>query len=142
MEQINHGIKEAIRSKNQLRLDVLRMLKSKVIAVDARCNLPDPEILKLFKAYYSSLQEALEQALAVKREDISERLKSELRIIEEFLPKAPSPEETKRLILQAISDSGAKTKKDLGLVMKKAMSLNSAIDGKLASELARQLLAD
>ena len=38
-EQINHGIKEAIRSKDQLRLDTLRMLKSKILAADARSNL-------------------------------------------------------------------------------------------------------
>jgi len=44
--------------------------------------------------------------------------------------------------VQAIADSGAKTKKDLGLVMKTIMKLNSAIDGKLAKDLADQLLTD
>ena len=142
VEQINNGIKESIRSKNQLRLDTLRMLKSKILAADARCNLPDAEILKLFKTYYSNLKEALEQAQAVQRADIADRLKGELQILEEFLPKAPSPEETKRLVEQAIAETGAKTKRELGLVMKAVTKLNSAIDGKLASDLARQLLAD
>lgn len=142
MEQINEGIKESIRSRNQLRLDTLRMLKSKVIAVDARGNLPDPEILKLFKTYYGSLQEAVEQAQAVGRPEIAEKLKSELKVIEEFLPKALTPEELKDLVIQAIELSGAKTKRDLGLVMKSLMKLNSAVDGKAASDLARSLLAD
>lgn len=142
IERINQGIKEAIRSREQLRLDTLRMLKSKILAVDARCNLPDPEVLKLFKTYASNIQEALEQAQALNRHDIAERLKSELVIIREFLPKVPSPEETKRIVEQAIADSGAKTKKEIGLVMKSVMKLNSAVDGKLAIELAKQLLAD
>lgn len=142
MEQINNGIKEAIKSQNKLRLDTLRMLKSKVIAVDARGNLPDPEIIKLFKTYYGNLKEALEQALAVNRPEIAERLEGELKIIEEFLPKTLSAEETKKLVIQAIANSGAKTKKDLGLVMKSLKELSTAIDGKLASDLARQLLAD
>ena len=63
-------------------------------------------------------------------------------IVQEFLPKALSPEETKRIVVQAIADSGAKTKKDLGLVMKSIMKINNTVDGKLAKDLAGQLLAD
>lgn len=140
IDQINEGIKEAMRSRNQIRLDTLRMLKSKILAVDARANLPDTDVIKLFKAYSSSLQEALEQAQQASRSDIADKLKSELKIIQEFLPKVPTPEETKKIVLQAIADSGAKTKKDLGLVMKAAMKLNSAIDGKLTKDLAQELL--
>jgi uncharacterized protein YqeY len=142
IEKINEGIKEAMRSRDQIRLNTLRMLKSKIMAVDARANLPDPEVVKLFKAYYGSLQEALEQAQGANRSDIAEQLKSELVIIQEFLPKALSPEETKRIVVQAIAESGAKTKKDLGLVMKTIRQLNSSVDGKLAKDLADELLAD
>lgn len=142
IEQINSGIKEAIRSKNPLRLNTLRMLKSKILNVDARANLADTEVVKLFKTYFSNLEEALEQAKVANRPDIVEQLKGELKIIQEFLPKALSLEETKKLVLQAIQDSGAKSKKDFGLVMKTVMKLNIAIDAKLAKELVNQLLAD
>ncbi len=142
IEKINEGIKEAMRSRDQLRLSTLRMLKSKILAVDARANLPDLEVVKLFKTYYGSLQEALDQAQQANRSDIAEQLKSELLIIQEFLPKALSSEETKQIIVQAIAESGAKTKKDLGLVMKAAMKLNNTIDGKLAKDLASALLSD
>ena len=141
-EQINEGIKEAMRSRDQIRLATLRMLKSKILAVDARSNLPDVEVLKLFKTYFGSLQEALIQAQSVNRSDIAEQLKSELLIIQEFLPKAPSSEETKQIVLQAIAESGAKTKRDLGLVMKAVMKLNNTVDGKLAKDLASELLGD
>ena len=142
MEELNNGIKEAIRSRNQVRLDTLRSLKAKILAVDARGNLPDPDAIKLFKTYFGNLQEALEQAQAANRPEIAERLKTELLIIQEFLPKALSVEETKKIVEQAIAESGAKTKKDLGLVMKGVMKLNSAVDGKLAKDLASQLLAE
>ena len=142
IEIINEGIKEAMRSREQIRLDTLRMLKSKILAVDARGNLPDSEVLKLFKTYFSNLQEALDQAQAANRPEIVEKLKNELDIVQEFLPIALSLEETKRIVVQAIADSGAKTKKDLGLVMKSVMKLNSTVDGKLAKDLAGQLLAD
>ncbi len=142
IDQINEGIKEAMRSKEQLRLETLRMLKSKILAVDARATLPDAEVIKLFKTYFGSIQEAFEQTQAANRPEMAEKLKKELAIIQEFLPKAPSQEETKKLITQAISESGAKTKKDLGLVMKAVMKLNPAIDGKTAKELASQMLPD
>jgi uncharacterized protein YqeY len=141
-EKINEGIKEAIRGRLQLRLDTLRMLKSKILAVDARGQLPDAEVVKLFKTYFGNIQEAFEQAEALGRSDVAERLKSELAIIQEFIPKTLSLEETRKIVMQAIADSGAKTKKELGLVMKAIMKLNLPIDGKLAKEIADQLLVN
>lgn len=142
IDQINEGIKEAMRSRNQMRLVTLRMLKSKIMAIDARCSLPDPEVVKLFKTYYGNLQEALEQAEGANRSDIAEPLRQEMEIVQEFLPKTPSLIETQRIVEEAIAESGAKSKKDLGLVMKAIMKLNSGVDGKLARELASQLLPD
>jgi uncharacterized protein len=140
VEKINQGIKEAMLSRNKLRLDTLRMLKSKILTVDARGDLPDEDVIKLFKTYYGNLQEALEQAQSANRSEIADKLKSELEIIQEFLPKALSEEETKKIVIQAIAESGAKTKKDFGLVMKSIMKTNSSVDGKLAKDLVNQLL--
>jgi uncharacterized protein YqeY len=140
IEKINLGIKDAIRSQDQIRLNTLRMLKSKILAVDARAAIPDTEVLKLFKTYYNNLLEAKEQSAS--RPEMMKDLEKELEIVSEFLPKSLSAEETKKIVLQAISESGAKTKKDLGLVMKSVRQLNSAVDGKLAKELADQLLSD
>lgn len=142
IEKINEDIKEAIKSRNQIRLDTLRMLKSKILTVDARGNLPDGEVVKLFKTYFGNLQEALEQAQASHRPELVERLKKEQEIVQEFLPKVPTLEETKKIVEQAIADSGAKTKKDVGLVMKSVMKINNTVDGKLAKDLADKLLVD
>ncbi len=142
IEKINEGIKDAMRSKDAVRLSTFRMLKSKILAVDARALLPDADVLKIIKTYSGSLQEGLEYAQSAKRLDAIDQLKAEIAIVQEFLPKAPSHEETKALVSLAIIDSGAKTKKDLGLVMKSIMKLNNAVDGKLAKDLAAELLAD
>lgn len=140
IENINQGIKDAMRSRDQLRLDTLRMLKSKILAVDARGNVSDQETIKLFKTYSGNLKEAINESQAVNRHEAVEQLKRELDIVHEFLPKTLSSEETKEIVVQAIADSGAKTKKDLGLVMKSVMKINNTVDGKLAKELADQLL--
>lgn len=142
IEKINEGIKEAIRGKDPIRLGTLRMLKAKILAADARAAIPDSDVIKLFKTYFGNLQEALEEAQKANRPEMVEQLKCELKIVQEFLPKAPSSEETKKIVMQAIAQSGAKTKKELGLVMKAAMQINNGIDGKLAKELAQELLSD
>jgi hypothetical protein len=140
IDKVNEGIKEAMRSRDQIRLSTLRMLKSKILAVDARATLPDTEVIKLFKTYFGSLEEALDQAQSANRPDIADPLKIELGIIQEFLPKALSLEETRTIVIQAIAESGAKTKRDLGLVMKAVMKLNNTVDGKLAKDLSSELL--
>ena len=110
MLQINEGIKQAMRSKDVLRLGVLRMLKSKVMAVDARGELADNEVVKIFKTYYGNLQEALDQARQAKREDIADQLEQEIAVVQEFLPIAPTPEKTKEIVEAAIKETGAKSK--------------------------------
>lgn len=142
IEKINEDIKQAMKDRNQLRLDTLRMLKSKILTVDARGNLPDSEVIKLFKTYSGSLKEAMELSESANRSEAVQRLKSEIEIVQEFLPKTPSPEETRKIVEQAIIDSQAKTKKDLGFVMKSIMKINNTVDGKLAKEIADQLLAE
>lgn len=140
IEQINQGIKESMKSQDSIRLATLRMLKSKILTVDARANLSDAEVIKLFKTYLGNLQEALDQAVSLNRPEIAEKLKKEVGIVQEFLPQAPSSEETRKLVEQAIAESGAKSKKDIGLVMKAIMKQNKNVDGKLAQKWADQLL--
>ncbi len=139
-EKISEEIKEAMKKRDQIRLDTLRMLKSKILAVDARGNLSDQEVSKLFKTYFGNLQEAMTQAQELNRPEIVEKLKAEIAIVQEFLPKAPTPEETKQIVMQAIAESGAKSKKEFGLVMKAIMKINSNVDGKMAKEFADHML--
>lgn len=142
IEQINDGIKEAIRSKNTLRLDVLRMLKSKIMTVDARAQLPDTDVVKLFKTYYGNIEESLEFAKTAHRNDLIERLQNELKIIQEFLPKNLTLEETKKIVMEALHESGAKTKKELGIVMKNVMKRNLPVDAKLVKDLINEQLSE
>jgi len=59
-----------------------------------------------------AISRSLEQAQSVQRFDIADPLKQEIAIVQEFLPKALSLEETKRIVVQAFAESGAKTKKE------------------------------
>ncbi len=139
--RLNEGIKDAMRNQDTLRLSTLRMLKSKILAADARGTLPDADVTKLIKTYLGNVQEELEQANAINRIESAEKLKQEVAIILEFLPKALSPDETKQIVEQAIKESGATSKRDLGAVMKAIRAINADVDGKMAKDIADQLLA-
>lgn len=139
-EKINEEIKEAMRQKNLLRLEVLRMLKSKILAVDARGQLCDDEVVKLFKTYQGNLQEALEQTKSAARPEMEEKLQKELAIVAEFLPQAISLDKTREIILQAIEEVQATSRKATGPVMKAALKREPKIDGKVAKALIDELL--
>lgn len=139
--RLNDGIKEAMKNQDSLRLSTLRMLKSKILAADARGALPDSDVTKLIKTYLGNVQEELEQAHAINRIESAEKLKQEVAIILEFLPKALTTEETKKIVEQAILETGAQSKRDLGNVMKAIRVINPDVDGKMAKDIADQLLA-
>lgn len=140
IDQINEDIKESMRNKNAVRLDTLRMLKSKILNVNARGEVEDTEVQKLFKTYLGNLTEAYEQAIEVKRQELADKLKIEIAVVEEFLPKALSHDETLAIVKQALAETEAKTKKELGVVMKAIMKINPGVDGKLVMQILNEHL--
>jgi uncharacterized protein YqeY len=138
--KINADLKKAMLAKDELRLSVLRMVKSKILYVNARGDLPDSEITKIINKYSKDLKEAIEEFKKVNREVEVARNEQELSVVKEYLPKELSPEEIKSLIQQTIAETGAGSAKDLGKVMK-AMQLKApAADGKVVSQLVREIL--
>ena len=137
--KINNQLKEAMKAKDELRLSVLRMVKSKILYVNARGDLPDPEIMKIIKKYGKELKESIEEFKKAERTDEVAKTESELKIVEEFLPQELSKDEIKAIVEKTIKDVGAASIKDMGRVMKE-LTANPAIDGKVASQLVREIL--
>ena len=138
--KINPDLKKAMLAKDELRLSVLRMLKSKILYVNARGDLPDAEITKIMNKYGKDLKEAIEEFKKVDRQVEVARNEQELAVVKEYLPKELSPEEIKSLIAQSIAETGAATPKDMGKVMKAMQVKAPAADGKLVSQLVREIL--
>ena len=138
-EKINNQLKDAMKAKDEIRLSVLRMVKSKILYVNARGDLPDAEILKIIKKYTKELDESIVEYQKAAREDEVNKIKGELKIVAEFLPKELSPDAIKAIVEKTIKDVGATSIKDMGKVMKE-LAANPAIDGKVASQLVREIL--
>jgi hypothetical protein len=130
----------AMKARDTLRLEVIRMMKSKILLVNARGDLPDPEIMKIIQKYAKSLKDAIEETKKVNRPDAVKKLENELRIVEEYLPKMLSEAEVRQVVAQTISEVGATSPKDTGKIMKAVMGKGLNVDGSLVSRIVSEVL--
>lgn len=139
-KKINDDIKTAMKAKDTLRLETLRMMKSKILLVNARGALPEAEIIKIITKYSKSLKEEITEAEKVGRQETADKAKKELEIVKEYLPKQLSEDEIKQAVAQAVQELGASSMKDMGNVMKAVLAKHPGIDGKIVSQLVRAAL--
>ena len=145
-EKLNEDMKAALKGGNQARLAVLRMLRSEILLEkkkDASIQiLPDDKVLKSFAAYAKRLRTSADEYESKGRPQEAASLRTEVRIVEEYLPSAMSPEEAKALVSAVVVELGATSLKDLGRVMKEVQTRAATrADGKTLSELVRAALA-
>jgi uncharacterized protein len=144
LERIQTDLTAAMKEKNELRLSVLRMMKSalKLKEVEKMKPLDDLESLQILQTLVKKGKESIEQFTQGGRPDLAEKEKKEIAIIERYLPEAPSDEEMSRAIAEAASETGADSLKQMGAVVKAARAKleGKAIDGKLLSDKVREHL--
>src|SRR6204780_5005648 len=109
MDRIEKDLTAAMREKNELRLSVLRMVKSslKYKEIEKVRPLDDLESLQVLQTLVKQRRESVEQFTKGGRKDLAEKEAKEIAIIEEYLPSAPSDEEIHRAVEEAIVEAGA-----------------------------------
>ncbi|HTY12821.1 MAG TPA: GatB/YqeY domain-containing protein [Candidatus Omnitrophota bacterium] len=140
LAKISSDLTAAMKQKEELKLSVLRMMKSKVLYVNARGDLPDAEIIKIIAKYNKELKEAVEEAKKVGRNDAAAATEKEIAVVETYLPKQLSDDEIKNTVKNAIAATGAVSAKDMGKVMKEVLAAHPGVDGKLVNQFVRELL--
>ncbi|MFH1710359.1 MAG: GatB/YqeY domain-containing protein [bacterium] len=139
-KKLNDDLATAMKAKDSFRLDVIRMMKSKVLNVNARGDLPDVEVIKIFQKYAKSLKDAIEETKKVNRPEAVGKLEKELKIVEEYLPKMLSEAEVMDIVAKAIIETGAASPKETGKVMKAVMGKGFNVDGSVVSRLVSEAL--
>jgi uncharacterized protein len=145
LERIQTDLTAAMKEKNELRLSVLRMMKSalKLKEVEKMKPLDDLESLQILQTLVKKGKESIEQFTQGGRPDLADKEKREIAIIEQYLPAAPSDAEMSRAVSDAIAESGADSLKQMGAVVKAARAKleGKSIDGKVLSDKVREHLA-
>lgn len=122
-EKLNESMKEAMKSGDEVRKRTVRMVLAAVkqVEVDKRADLDDMAITALIQKEVKTRREALEEAKKANREDLAAANEAEIKVLEEFLPKAMPAEELRALVQAAIEETGAAAPSDMGKVMKVVM---------------------
>src|SRR5215472_10128550 len=135
----------AMKARDELRLSVLRMMKTalKLKQVELSRPLEESEALSILRTLVKQRRESVEQFRQGGREALATKEEAEIKIVEEYLPAAASDDEIDAAVTAAISETGASTAKDLGKVMKAAMAklAGKNVDGKRVSDKARAKLS-
>lgn len=146
-ERIEKEYIEAYKAKQQLKLDVLRLLKTAIknLLVEHRRpggSLTDDEVMEVLLRQAKQRQDSIEQFRAANRHDLADKEAAELIILQEYLPTPLSPEELTTAIDNAVQSTGACKPQDMGKVMAAIMEqYKGRVDGKMLSATVRQRLA-
>ncbi|HWG58826.1 MAG TPA: GatB/YqeY domain-containing protein [Candidatus Acidoferrales bacterium] len=144
IERIQSDLTAAMKGKDELRLSVLRMVKSalKNKEIEKMRPLDDMESLQVLQTLVKQRRESAEQFTRGGRPDLADKESKEIGMIEAYLPAAPSDQEIRQAIEAAISEEGADSLKQMGAVIKAARGKleGKTVDGKLLSDRVRERL--
>ena len=145
-QKIMVELKTAMLAKDEKGLRSLRAIKAAILLAKtsegAGGELKEDEEIKLLQKLVKQRKDSLEIYEQQKRDDLAQKEKEEIEIIEKFLPKQLSPAELKEIITKIIADTGASSPADIGKVMGAATKqLAGKADGKTISAIVKELLA-
>ena len=145
-KRISQKIIEAIKAKDNVRLETLRAIKSSIILIKTKSsekkNLTENEEINLLQKLAKQRRESAEVFKTQKRNDLVNIEESQLKIIEEFLPKQLDSFELKKILTDIVINVNAKSIKDMGKVMGRAHQIIAGrADGKKIAELVKKILS-
>ena len=142
-EIVQQTLTGAIREQDEIKRNAVRLLLTamKNKEKELRRQLTEEEITQAISSQIKQRRESVEQYLQASRPDLADPEEKEIRVLQSFLPEPLADAELEQLIAGVISETGAQSAKDMGMVMKAIMPLVSGrADGKRVSELVRQKL--
>jgi uncharacterized protein len=145
LDRLQIDMVQAMKAKDETRLSVLRMMKSALQKhqIDSMKPLNEASEMQVMNTLLKQRRESAELFRKGGREELAQKEEAEIGIIDRYLPSAPSAAELQTAVNAAIAETGAKSPKDLGAVMKAAQAklAGKRVDGKALSELVKRRLS-
>jgi uncharacterized protein YqeY len=144
LDQIQKDMTAAMKGREEARLDALRMIKTalKKHEIDSMKPLDEATELQILNTLIKQRKEAADMFRKGNRPELADKEDAELKLIESYMPSAPTEEEVDAAIAAAMAESGITSLKQMGIVMKAAQAKLSGkrVDGKALSERVRSKL--
>ena len=146
LEKISSDMTAAMKSGAQQRLDALRMIKAALMKykVDNPTKPIDEAIeMQILSTLIKQRRESADIFRKNNRPELADKEEAELKIVESYMPAAPTDAEVEAAIAAAMTETGANSAKQMGVVMKAAQAklAGKRIDGKALSERVRARLS-
>lgn len=145
LEEVTSGIASAMKAREQVTLDALRMLKSALTmkGIEKGRDLDEREGQQVVQTLVKQRRDSIEQFTKAGRQELADKEAAEIGVLERFLPPAVSADDISTAVDQAVTETGAKTTQDIGMVMKAAMAklAGKTVDGKVVNEAVRKRLS-
>ena len=118
-EQLNEDIKAAMKAREQEKLNALRLLLSAVKQreVDERIILDDAGVIAVIEKMLKQRKDSISQYEKAARQDLADREKGEIAVLEAYLPQQLSGAEVEAIVAAAVTEAGASSAADMGKVM-------------------------
>lgn len=143
-QRLTEAMKEAMKAKQPLRLGVIRLIRTAIknAEIDKKAEMTDADIISVMSTLLKQRRESAQIYRDNDRIDLAEKEEQEIEVLQEFLPQQLSADELKQLVEATITEVGATSMKEMGMVMKKvtAQTVGRA-DGRLVSELVKSCLS-
>ena len=144
-KQIVADLTAAMKAQDAGRTSTLRMVKAAMMnrQIEKGSELDDDDMQKLLRSLVKQRRDSVEQYEKAGRQELVDKEKAEIEVIETYLPQAASPEEIEQAVTAAIAETGASSMKDMGKVMKAAQTALAGknADGRLVSETVKARLS-
>ena len=145
LDQIQRDMTAAMKGREEARLDALRMIKTALQKhqIDSMKPLDSQSELQVLNTLVKQRRESAEMFRKGNRPELAEREEAELKLIESYMPSAPSEEEIDAAIAQAMAETGFTSLKQMGAVMKavQAKLVGKRVDGRALSDRVRSKLS-
>ncbi len=143
-QQIISTLTASMKAQDAPRTSTLRMVKAAMMnrEIEKGSELDDEEMTKLLRSMVKQRRDSVEQYEKGGRQDLADKEKAEIEIIEAYLPQGASREAIEAAVTAAISETGASSMKDMGKVMKIAQAALAGknADGRTVSEIVKAQL--
>jgi uncharacterized protein len=137
-------LKAAMKAGDSRRKDAIRFLTAaiKQIEIDSRETVTDEQVYSILNTELKKRRDTLTEAEANSRAEMAEQSRYEITLIESYLPQQLTREELEAEVRKAIEESGAKSAKEMGAVMKVLMPrVKNRADGKLVNDVVKAALS-
>ena len=144
-QRLTEDMKDAMRAKDELKLSVIRMLRSQILLEKKKgtgvADVPDDVVVALVRGHVKRLKETIDQTSAVGRNDLADAAKAEIALAQVYLPAEMPQEELDALVSEALKETGVTDVKGMGQVMKIVMAkVAGRTDGKRVQEAIKKAL--